>query len=142
MLYTDNSNLNKLSYGFAVLFLVIGGVQQYITAYFNDKGMMGMGFEILIIIYISILIANSFAPYFVNRFGSKKMMVTMSLLYIVSIIATTRDTELLIYTGALLFGFAGAILWNSQHHYLINISNKDNLGSNSGYFIGIFSMCV
>jgi len=140
MFQTDNSNLNKLSYGFAVLFLVIGGIQQYITAYFNDKGMMGMGFEILIIIYISILVANSFAPYFVNRFGSKKMMVAMCMLYIVSIIATTRDTEFIIYTGALLFGFAGAILWNSQHHYLINISNKDNLGSNSGYFIGIFSM--
>jgi len=111
MFQTDNSNLNKLSYGFAILFLVIGGIQQYITAYFNDNGMMGMGLEILIIIYISILIANSFTPYFVNRFGSKKMMVTMSLLYIVSIIAATRDTELIIYTGALLFGFAGAILW-------------------------------
>jgi len=65
MLHTDNSNLNKLSYGFGILFVVIGGIQQYLTAYYNSNGMIGMGFEILILIYISILISNTFAPYFV-----------------------------------------------------------------------------
>jgi len=39
-----------------------------------------------------------------------------------------------------MFGISGAILWNSQHHYLIEISTKNDLGANSGYFVGIFSM--
>lgn len=64
----------------------------------------------------------------------------MGILYIMSITAATRDNELYIYSGAIMFGISGAILWNSQHHYLIEISAKDNLGTNSGYFVGIYSM--
>ncbi len=139
-LLNKNPNLTRLSYGFALLFIPIGSILQYITPYFYEKGDENMGFRILIILYACILIANFVAPYFIRRYGSQKMIVVTAIVYIISIIAIIMDNSLIIYIGAILLGFAGAILWNSQNNYIVGISQDHNRGANSGYFVSVYGV--
>jgi len=139
-LLNQNQNINKLSYGFAFLFMTIGAILQYITPYFNQLGKEDIGFKILILLYISIFIANSFAPYFIEKYDTKKMIITTALAYIISISSIIVDNVFIIYIGTILLGFSGAILWNSQNIYLIKISKEENIGKNSGFFVAIYSI--
>lgn len=118
-LLSSNQNLNQLSYGFALLFIAIGSILQYITPYFYAQGKEDMGFKILILLYGCIFLANFIAPYFIRRFGSQKMIVVTAVAYIVSIVAMIMDNTYVIYGGTVLLGIAGAILWNSQNNYLV-----------------------
>ncbi|MBD3793443.1 MAG: hypothetical protein IE889_04690 [Campylobacterales bacterium] len=83
---TPNPNINRLSYGFALLFVAIGSILQYITPYFHAQGDESMGFYLLILLNFCIFLSNFTAPYFITRFGSQKMLVITALLYILSII--------------------------------------------------------
>jgi len=138
MLLTNNPNLNKLSYGFALLFIAIGSILQYMTPYFYAEGYGNLGFKVLIILYACIFLANFFAPYFIGRYGSQKMIVVTSILYIISIIGMIMNNRLIIYMGTILLGFSGAILWNSQNNYIIGISQLYNRGKNSGFFVAVY----
>jgi len=139
-IFSNNPNLNRLSYGFALLFITIGSILQYITPYFYEMGDERMGFRVLIILYLGIFFANFFAPYFIARYGSQKMLVATSITYIISIIAMTMPNSYLIYAGTTLLGLSGAILWNSQNNYLIGISQSDNRGAQSGFFVAVYGV--
>ena len=138
MFLTTNSNLNKLSYGFGILFIAIGGIQQYLTPYFKSLGEPNIGFNILLIIYISIFISNFLASFFINKFGVKKLLIATAFFYLLSMVLILFTNEYIAYLGAMILGIAGAILWNSQNGYLLKISNEKNRGESSGFFISIF----
>jgi len=140
MLLSKNRNLNHLSYGFALLFIAIGSILQYITPYFYAQGYENLGFRLLIILYGCIFLANFFAPYFIGRYGSQKMIVVTTILYIVSIVAMIMENELIIYAGTILLGLSGAILWNSQNNYIVGISHEENRGKNSGFFVAVYGV--
>ena len=140
MFLTQNQNLNRLSYGFALLFIAIGSILQYITPYFHEQGYGNLGFRLLSILYGCIFLANFFAPYFIGRYGSQKMIVVTTMLYIVSIIAMIMDNRLIIYAGTVLLGLSGAILWNSQNNYIVGISQAHNRGKNSGFFVAVYGV--
>ena len=140
MFLTQNKNLNKLSYGFALLFIAIGSILQYITPYFHEQGYGNLGFRLLSILYGCIFLANFFAPYFIGRYGSQKMIVVTTMLYIVSIVAMIMDNRLIIYAGTVLLGLSGAILWNSQNNYIVGISQAHNRGKNSGFFVAVYGV--
>ncbi len=140
MFLTQNQNLNRLSYGFALLFIAIGSILQYITPYFHEQGYGNLGFRLLSILYGCIFLANFFAPYFIGRYGSQKMIVVTTMLYIVSIVAMIMDNRLIIYAGTVLLGLSGAILWNSQNNYIVGISQAHNRGKNSGFFVAVYGV--
>ena len=99
-----------------------------------------MGFKVLIILYGCIFLGNFFAPYFIRRYGSQKMIVLTSIAYIISILAMIMENSFLIYSGTVMLGFAGAILWNSQNNYIVGISEAHNRGENSGYFVAVYGV--
>jgi len=138
MFLTKNDNLNKLSYGFATLFIAVGGIQQYLTPYFNSLGQSNVGFNVLLIIYISIFISNFSASFFINKFGTKTLLIVTALFYLLALILILFTNEYIAYLGAMVLGFGGAVLWNSQNGYLLKISSKENRGKNSGFFIAVF----
>jgi MFS family permease len=140
MFFIDNNNLNKLSYGFALLFLVIGGFQQYLTVYFKQLGLEYLGYVALILVYVSIFITNLFVSHLIKIIGLKRSIVLASFLYLVSAFFMTLEIILLIYSSSILFGFAGALLWNAQNAYLIQSSDNISIGKNSGFFIMMFSL--
>jgi len=139
-LLSQNQNLNQLSYGFALLFITIGSILQYITPYFYAQGKEDMGFKILILLNGCIFLANFIAPYFIRRYGSQKMIVVTAVAYIVSIVAMIMDNTYVVYGGTVLLGIAGAILWNSQNNYLVGISQAHNRGANSGFFVAVYGV--
>ena len=138
MFLTTNHNLNKLSYGFGTLFIAVGGIQQYLTPYFNSLGQPNVGFNVLLIIYISIFISNFSASFFINRFGTKNLLITTSLFYLLGLMLIVFTNEYFAYLGATILGLGGAVLWNSQNGYLLKISSEKNRGENSGFFIAVF----
>lgn len=99
---TPNPNINRLSYGFALLFVAIGSILQYITPYFHAQGDESMGFHLLILLNFCIFLSNFTAPYFITRFGSQKMLVITALLYILSIIMMIMKPSWIIYSGTIL----------------------------------------
>ena len=140
MFLTPNHNLNKLSYGFALLFVAIGSILQYITPYFYAQGYEHLGFRLLSILYFFIFAGNFFAPYFIGKYGSQKMIVLTTILYIISIIMMIVDNRLIIYSGTILLGLSGAVLWNSQNNYIVGISQDNNRGKNSGFFVAVYGV--
>jgi len=138
MFLTKNHNLNKLSYGFATLFIAVGGIQQYLTPYFNSLGQSNVGFNVLLIIYISIFISNFSASFFINKFGTKNLLIVTSLLYLLALILILFTNDYIAYLGAMILGLGGAVLWNSQNGYLLKVSSDKNRGENSGFFIAVF----
>ncbi|KPA15911.1 Major facilitator superfamily MFS-1 [Candidatus Magnetomorum sp. HK-1] len=140
MLVTNNSDLNKLSYGFGILFLMGAGIQQFLTPYFINIGMPEMGFHMLIIIYSFILLTNFFAPPVIVKYGAKQLIVLSATVYIISCSIVLIEQKCLIYIAAILFGIAGAFLWLAQNSYIIKISKPETLGKNSGFFMAIYSL--
>ena len=140
MLITQNKNLNSLSYGFSILFIAVGGIQQYLTSYFNDLGEPSMGFNVLFIIYFAVFISNFYASYFIERFSMKSLILISSFIYILAHLAIAMESHVAVYGGALVVGLVGAILWNSQNGYLLAISNQHNRGKNSGFFMAIYEI--
>ena len=140
MFLSTNNNLNRLSYGFALLFIAIGGIQQYLTPYFNSLGQSNVGFNILLIIYTFIFLSNFSASFFINKFGIKNLLIATALVYLFSMVLILFTNEYVAYIGAMTLGLGGAVLWNSQNGYLLQISNEKNRGENSGFFISIFQM--
>jgi len=140
MFLTKNKNLNRLSYGFSLLFIAIGSILQYITPYFYAQGYGNLGFRLLSILYFFIFAGNFFAPYFIGKYGSQKMIVVTAFLYIVSILAMIMDERFIIYSGTILLGLSGAILWNAQNNYIVGISQAHNRGKNSGFFVAVYGV--
>jgi len=140
MFLSKNSNLNKLSYGFALLFIAIGSILQYITPYFYVQGYGNLGFRLLSILYFFIFAGNFLAPYFIGKYGSQKMIVVTTFLYIVSILAMIMDERLIIYSGTVLLGLSGAVLWNAQNNYIVGVSQAHNRGKNSGFFVAVYGV--
>ena len=140
MLLTNNPNLNKLSYGFSTLFIGSGVIQIYLVPYFETLGKVSMGFNTLLIIYIGVFLSNFYASYFIERFGTKMMLIFSALVYILAHVAIVIDSKLFIYFGAVMIGIVGAILWNSQNSYILGISTAQNRGHNSGFFMAIYEI--
>jgi len=123
-----------LSLCFFVIFLAYNGVQQFLTAYFSDLGMVKTGFWSLILIYSSLLVANFFSGFIVAKFGVKKCLVVGSLLYPLFIFVLIFKIVPLIYLASVLLGFGASILWTAQATALIRLSNPHDYGKNSGFF--------
>jgi len=138
MFFSENSNLNKLSYGFAILFIAFGGIQHYLTHYFNSLEQPNVGFNILLIMYTSVFLNNFFVPFIINKFSIKILFIITTLFYLVSMMLILFTNEYIAYLGAIILGFWISVLWNSQNGYLLKISSEKNRGINSGFFISIF----
>lgn len=129
-----------LSVCFFAIFLAYNGVQQFLTVYFSDLNMVRVGFWSLILIYLSLLIANFFSGFIVARFGVKKCLVLGSLFYSVFIFILIFKIVSLIYLASVLLGIGGSILWTAQATALIRSSNPRDYGKNSGFFSVVFQL--
>lgn len=132
--------IKALSLSFFILFVAYNGVQQFLTSYFSDLGMMRAGFWSLILIYFSLLVSNFFSGFIVSKFGAKKCLIFGSLFYSLFIFALAAGNLLFVYIASILLGFGGAILWAAQGVFLIRASDSDNYGENSGFFSTFFQL--
>ena len=131
-------NVKVLSAGFALMFFGYNGVQQFITTYFEGLGMFDLGFSVLIVVYLSFMLASPISPVFVVRFRAKSCMAVAALFYSLFIISLLSRSEPVLYLTAVLLGIAAAVLWTAQNTYIIRMTSKAVHGASSGYFTTIF----
>lgn len=135
-----NRGILLLSLGFFVIFFGYVFVHQYTTVYFQQLGLVDLGFQSLIIIYLFFTISSLFSAFFISKFGAKNAMMigaSFYFLYIFSLL--TKIPELILAVSAL-NGIAASLLWAGQNVYLIKASSEKFYGANAGFFGASFSI--
>ncbi|MEK7503687.1 MAG: MFS transporter [Patescibacteria group bacterium] len=133
-----SKEIKILSLCFFIIFLAYSGVQQFLTTYFSDLGIVEVGFWSLILIYSFILAANFFSGFIVARLGAKNSLILGSLFYSFYIFILTTQNIVAIYLASAFLGIGASILWTAQGVLLVRSSDKNNYGKNSGFFSVIF----
>lgn len=129
-----NKEIKLLSLSFFFTFLGFSGVLQYITPFFSNIGLVDLGFNCLVLIYLFFILANPVSALFVSKYGAKKCMLASSLVYsLFNVFLLTKDVSL-VYFGSILLGIAASFLWTGQNSYLIRASGEEGFGGNSGFF--------
>ncbi len=128
-----NKEIQLLSLSFLLIFFGYNATQQYLTTYFSTIGLQDLGFQSLILIFLSFLIAGPISAIVVSKYGTKKSMIFASLFYFFFIVSLTGGV-LLIYFSSVLVGFAASLLWTGQNSYLVKASDQKTYGENSGFF--------
>jgi MFS family permease len=127
-------DVRMLSLAFMFIFLGYNGVQQYVTAFFSDAGLVDLGFQSLILVYFSMILSAPLAAVASSRYGAKKCMVFSSLFYSLYIILLVSKSAPLIYIGSCLLGLAASFLWLGENCYLIRASERRSYGESTGFF--------
>jgi len=122
--------------GLAAFFLFLGfdGVQEYITSFFSESGLIEGGFKSLILIYLFFVIFDPIASNFVSRFGAKKCILFGSLFYPLFILSLLSKSIWVIYLASALLGMAAAFFWIGQNSMLIRTSKRESYGATCGFF--------
>ena len=123
-----------LSLAFLFIFLGYNSIQQYVTTFFADSGIIDLGFQSLILVYLFFTLSDPLSAVAVSKIGSKRCMVAASFFYSLFIILLLTKSAGLIYLGSSVLGVAASLLWTGQNSYLIRVSGKKVYGRNSGFF--------
>lgn len=129
-----------LSLAFFFIFSGFNSAQFFVTNYFDQIGIPKVGFNSLILIYLSFIIFNPFAAFLISKKGSKLAMVIGSLGYALYILSLLLKSINLIYLSSVILGATAALLWTGQNIYLIKISDKKTYGQNSGFFYTLLNL--
>ena len=99
--------------GIALFFIFFGfnAAQQFITPFFEQQGIVEVGFQSLILIYISLVFANPFAAAIAVKYGPKVVVVGGSLAYSLYIASLVSGVVSLIYLASLLLGVGAGFFW-------------------------------
>ncbi len=133
-------NVKLLSLGFALSFFGYNGTQQYITAHFESIGQLSMGFNVLLLVYFSFMLASPLSPVFVFRYSTKSCILVSTITYSTFIISLISGIDLVIFAAAVFLGIGAAVMWTAQNTYIIRISRKEVYGANSGFFTTLFNL--
>jgi len=129
-----NKEIKILSLAFLFIFLGFNGVQQYVTSFFSEAGIIEVGFHSLILIYLFITLFEPFSAFFVSKYGTKISMLIGSFLFFIFIISLLSKSIYLIYLTSALLGCGASLLWMGQGSFLIKKSETNSYGKNSGFF--------
>ncbi|MDD5145669.1 MAG: MFS transporter [Candidatus Pacebacteria bacterium] len=123
-----------LSFPFFLIFFGFDAVQQYVTNFFQEEGIVQAGFISLALIYFCFAISTFFAARAVSKYGAKKCMIFSAIFYGLFIFSLLGKFLVLIYLASALIGFSAAFLWTAANSYVIRASTEKNYGANSGFF--------
>lgn len=135
---TKQQNLMYLNMGFALLFLFAGGFQQFLTAHFASVGKPNLGFNLLIVLYVTVLVVNTWSVHIIDKLSAPRALVVASACYPSAGFAAYSGNESALYASFALMGAGCAILWGAQNKVLIENTQKYNIGSKAGKF----NMCL
>lgn len=135
-----SKNVVWLSLGFMFIFFGFNGIQQYVTVYFSEAGLVSVGFRSLTIIYLLFILFNLLTAAIISKLGAKKSMVFTAIFYTLFILSLLTKSTALIYIAACLLGIGSSLLWTSQNSYLLRASEEKTYGSHAGFFNTLFSL--
>lgn len=135
-----NSNKNKspadlkfLGLGFFFVFIGYSGIQRYVAPFFSELGMHEVGFESLLLIYISFIIASPFAGIFISKHGAKHAIILAAVLYSLFIVSLASGSLAILYISSILLGIAAAFIWNGHSIYALRKSDSKKYGRTLGF---------
>jgi MFS family permease len=85
-------------------------------------------------------VSNPIAAMIVSKYGAKKCMIAASMFYSLFILLILSQSNILIFIGSSLLGFAAALLWTGQNTYLVRASDRKFYGRNSGIFSSLVAL--
>lgn len=135
-----SKNVLILSFSFFLIFFGFNGVQQHITVFFSEAGLMDIGFISLILIYVVFSLFSFVAIIFSLKHKLKYLMAFSSLGYSVFILSLLSHNIYYLFLSSVMLGIAAAFLWTSQTAFLIRSSEKSSYGLNSGFFLSVQRM--
>lgn len=130
-------NIKILSFSFFLIFFGYNGVQQYITTFFSERGAEGVGFQSLILIYLSLFIFSFFGIKIVLKYKFKKTLLFSSLFYPLFLLSLLTKNIFVIYFFSVLLGAAAVLLWTAQTSFLIQETEEKFYGKISGFFVSL-----
>lgn len=134
MNFLINKEIKILSLAFLFIFLGFSGVQQYVTSFFSEIGIIEVGFRSLILTYLFFTISDPLAGVFVSKYGAKRSMIIGSFFYFVFILSLLAKDNYFIYFASALLGIGASMLWTGQNTFLIRASKEKSYGKDSGFF--------
>lgn len=135
-----NKDIQLLSFAFLFIFLSYNAVQQYVTAFYSGIGLVSLGFQSLILIYLFLTFFNPISAILVSKYGARRCMIFGSLFYTTYALSLLANSTALIYLTSGLLGIGASLLWTGQGVYLIKASNSKRYGANSGFFNSLLSL--
>ncbi|OGV97414.1 hypothetical protein A2W24_05565 [Microgenomates group bacterium RBG_16_45_19] len=131
---TNTKQVWLLSIGFLWLFFGFDGIQQHMIALLSEWNMTAVGYNSLILVYVSFVMFDPVAAYLVSKYNSKPMLVFGASFYALFTFALSTLQVNFIYLCAILLGGGASLLWTAQNTYLIRVSQKSVYGKNAGIF--------
>ena len=93
-----------------------------------------LGYYTLCIIYGMLAISNWLAPSIIVLLGNRLTMIISALLYTLYIASLIYPNVWTILVASVFVGFGAGTLWTAQGAYLVENSNENTSGRNSGIF--------
>lgn len=134
---TNPSHLNNLlnmNWGFGLLFLLAGSLQQFLTVHFAEMGIPDLGFKLLFVLYVSVILSLGMVAKITNVLGKKNVLLLSTFCYLITGIAACQNNTTLLYISFSLMGIGCSLLWSTQNILLFDNSTKNNIGYHAGKF--------
>ncbi len=119
---------------FLLIFFGFGSIHSYTTVFFSEAGLVDLGFQSLILIYVFFALSNPLSAVLVSRYGAKRCMMVSSLFYSLYVLLILTKEVYIVYLASMLLGVFASTLWTGQISYLIRASDRSLYGTNSGFF--------
>lgn len=97
-----------------------------------------MGYVSLASLYLVFSLSNFISPTIESFLGPRVCLIVAGFIYTSYTLFAAFPYRWAIIVSSVLVGFAASLLWISQGDYLTKISKKENMGTNSGIFLGLF----
>ncbi|HZX50194.1 MAG TPA: MFS transporter [Candidatus Paceibacterota bacterium] len=121
--------------GIALFFIFLGfnATQQFVTPFFEQRGIVEVGFQSLILIYVFFVFTNPFAATIAVKYGPKVLVAGGSLAYSLYIASLASGSLPFIYAASAVLGVGAGFFWMGENSYLFRTSKEDERGKNVGF---------
>jgi len=111
----QGENINKLNLGFALLFLLAGSLQQFLTVHFGTIGKPDLGFKLLLTLYVVVFITNCFVHKIMNVLGERNSLVFSTVCYLCAGFASCQQSEIFLYLSFVICRYGYWVCANMEH---------------------------
>ncbi|KAJ3433075.1 et translation product-related [Anaeramoeba flamelloides] len=123
----------QMGLGFSIVFSSFNSTQNLMTRIHGSYG-----YRSLALLYSVFGFSNLFIPPVVIKIGAKLSMVIGAIFYVLYIISNIWFVPFFYYLASGLLGLGASLLWSGNGAYIVQVSEKEQLGLVSGVFWGMF----
>ncbi|KAJ3439677.1 et translation product-related [Anaeramoeba flamelloides] len=123
----------QMGVGFSIVFSAFNSTQNLMTRIHGSYG-----YRSLAILYSVFGFSNLFIPPVIIKIGAKISMVLGAIFYVLYIVSNIKFVPFFYYLASGFLGLGGSLIWGGNGAYIVQVSEKHQLGLVSGVFWGMF----